>query len=572
MPPRAPEILVVDDSKTIRCMVAKELKAIGAAVSEARDGLEGLGMVRERTFDLIICDCEMPKLNGFDLCRRLRAGPFTKAIPVILISSSDADVQPGIQAGASDCVIKSRLRNELLPCAVRTLARAKASPDRRPATRDPQTILSLINTLEAREHYALAHSRSVSGMSGDIGRILGLAPHALKQLELAARLHDIGKIGIGDDILLKPGKLGQDDFAVVMRHPPAGANLLKSFTDAPEVLSAVLHHHERMDGSGYPHGLEGDAIPLWARIIAVADVHHALTSDRPFRAALTPQAALEVIRQSARGGLCPRCVDAFQTALEQKAGAAVETGPPGLQPASSCEQAAHGREEGGGPAGQALLPGEAMDHVGPGEGQGPAPAPAAEDPDTAFKLTDAFGRGLFLPLELYASIGEEETEAQRAVPVFPRRLCSSVLVAVKTYLIGVEKYDMINLGLIKIITEGQTASVPHDRDHIAQCYTQPRILRFLLGYYTLMLKYLATENKKRQFMYRISCDMMSRHTDEACCFDQQHFSMLTHSWARFVLDNIEHMRSKNAVLKIVFHYLPDQVAAILQSDEYASCG
>ena len=136
-------------------------------------------------------------------------------------------------------------------------------------------------------------------------------PDDIESLTIAGRLHDLGKIGIPDSILLKPGRLSDDEFTIIKDHPVVGATILGSIPSIKPMLPVILHHHERFDGKGYPDGLKGDKIPLWARITAVADTYHALTSDRPYRKGMAEEKAFAIIEDVRGTQLCPECVDIF---------------------------------------------------------------------------------------------------------------------------------------------------------------------------------------------------------------------------------------------------------------------
>jgi HD-GYP domain-containing protein (c-di-GMP phosphodiesterase class II) len=140
---------------------------------------------------------------------------------------------------------------------------------------------------------------------------MNAAPEEIESLGISGRLHDIGKIGIPDSILLKPGRLSEEEFAVIRKHPVIGASILGSIPSIKPLLPVILHHHERFDGSGYPNGLKGEEILLWARMTAVADTYDALTSDRPYRQALSQERAMEIIEEERGRQLCPECVEAF---------------------------------------------------------------------------------------------------------------------------------------------------------------------------------------------------------------------------------------------------------------------
>ncbi|MBE0557282.1 MAG: HD domain-containing protein [Proteobacteria bacterium] len=173
----------------------------------------------------------------------------------------------------------------------------------------------LIAALEARDPYTRGHSETVATLVEEMGRRMNIDAEGIESLAIAGRLHDIGKIGVPDNILLKPGRLSEAEFAVIRQHPTIGASILSVIPSIKPLLPVILHHHERLDGRGYPGGLKGDEIMLWARMTAVADTYHALISDRPYRRGVSHEQAMDIIEDVRGTQLCPDCVDAFKKSL-----------------------------------------------------------------------------------------------------------------------------------------------------------------------------------------------------------------------------------------------------------------
>jgi putative two-component system response regulator len=173
------------------------------------------------------------------------------------------------------------------------------------------SITSLCNALEARDSYTRGHSEAVSDIATKIAFQMGIGEGEIELIRLGGKLHDLGKIGVIDSVLLKPGKLTDEEFAIIKKHPVIGAEILRPVPSLAPIIPIVLYHHERFDGKGYPEGLQGSSIPLWARITAVGDTYHALTSDRPYRAGMPKDKALAIIQQVSGSQLCPDCVDVF---------------------------------------------------------------------------------------------------------------------------------------------------------------------------------------------------------------------------------------------------------------------
>ncbi len=444
-----PQVLIVDDSKTIRSVISSELKKHSIDVTEAVNGLQGLDLTRTNHYDLVITDIIMPGMDGYQLCTEIKNNPETQSTPVIILSSNEKheQIEKGFEVGAAAYVTKNKARKDLLPYIKEILNRAKLLRDKlvlvvddskyilsvvesgltsagfkvitasngreafeivsevaphlilsdinmpimdgiklcekiqghpslshipfvimssgadrrtmrellhkgasaflvkpfnidqlvitaekllsdhfqiilqqRELFKKERTLLmasitSLIQALEARDSYTKGHSDTVSRLSIKIAEKLGFSEFDRERIAFAARLHDLGKIGIRDDILLKNGPLEDHEFAKIKEHPVLGADILTPIPSMEDIIPAVLHHHERMNGKGYPHGLIGNEIPLWARIISTADVYDALTTDRPYKKAFTHRHTMEFIKTISPDELCPECVRAFQAVM-----------------------------------------------------------------------------------------------------------------------------------------------------------------------------------------------------------------------------------------------------------------
>lgn len=449
-----PRILVVDDSRMIRSMLLRLLEPLEAVVATAEHGEEALELARTESFDLVISDIEMPRMDGFELCRRLKQDPDTRGIPIIILSTVDTEesIEKGFTLGVAAYVTKRNVNEDLIPRIQEVLRRTfvlkgrvillvddspfilktltdslaqaglvpYAAADGREALQvlenvTPDLIVSdikmpnmdgaalceaikrderlahvpfvvmsvisdrrvmremtgrgaaaylvkpfnveqlvmmserllsehvqilleenrffqhdrdglldslfdLISRWEARNKPFAAHSAAVGRLAGQIGKVLGFDDANLRKLECAARLHDVGKVVLPDTVLLKPAPLEPEEARLIESHPAAGAEMLKHSPGLADIIPGVLHHHERMDGSGYPQGLTGESIPLLARIIAVADTYTALVSNRPQRPAYSKDKALQIIDDAKGGGLCPTSVNAFQRHMQQAQG------------------------------------------------------------------------------------------------------------------------------------------------------------------------------------------------------------------------------------------------------------
>jgi putative two-component system response regulator len=308
-PERRPRVLVVDDVEANRQLLRAHLSTIECEVLEAEDGALALVSVSEGV-DLVLLDIQMPGMNGFEVCRRIKSAPETRLIPVVMVTALghvDERVR-ALEAGADDFLTKPVERVEL-QARVRSLLRLKAVYDR--LDDSDRVIYALARAVEAKDTYTEAHTLRVAAGAVGLGEILGFGQEELDQLQRGALVHDIGKIGIPDRILLKPGFLSAGELAVIQQHPLIGEDIARPLRSAAPFLSVIRHHHEWVDGSGYPDGLVGGAIPLLARIVAVSDAYDALVSDRPYRPRRTPEEAIGVLQDGAGTQWDGRLVEAF---------------------------------------------------------------------------------------------------------------------------------------------------------------------------------------------------------------------------------------------------------------------
>ncbi|OGB92732.1 MAG: metal-dependent phosphohydrolase [candidate division NC10 bacterium RIFCSPLOWO2_12_FULL_66_18] len=308
-------MLVVDDDALIRQFLEDQLTGEGYLVSTARDGEEALAKVAADSPDLILLDVMMPKVDGFEVCRRLKSDERTILVPVVMVTALTATDQriKGIEAGADDFLSKPYNRLELFT-RVRSLLKLKRHTDE---LENAETVLfSLALSVEAKDPYTNGHCDRLARYSVALGKSLGLHAEQLKTLQRGGVLHDLGKVGVPESILLKPGPLNDMERAVVREHPAIGERICKPLKSLRMVLPIIRHHHERWDGSGYPDGLAGEAIPLTARIMQVADIYDAFTTERPYKRALTQEEAIALMREeTAKGWWDPRLVEAFISLL-----------------------------------------------------------------------------------------------------------------------------------------------------------------------------------------------------------------------------------------------------------------
>jgi response regulator RpfG family c-di-GMP phosphodiesterase len=312
-------IMVVDDSTVIRQVVEDGLAKAGFQVISAENGRLALKLLETMRPDLIISDIEMPEMNGFEFCEAIHANPELSIAPFVVMSSRTdrSYMSRMVQMGAAAYICKPFNIDELVILIEKILSdqfilllkeKERLESERHLIV---GSIASLIVALEARDKYTKGHSEEVGRIVSGMVAMTGASSREIETATIGGRLHDIGKIGIRDEILLKPGSLSAEEFSLIKQHPIIGANILRPIPSFSDILPIVLSHHERMDGKGYPHGLKGDQIHLWSRMTAVADTYDALTSDRPYRRGMSHEKALQIIEDVRGTQLCPDCVDLF---------------------------------------------------------------------------------------------------------------------------------------------------------------------------------------------------------------------------------------------------------------------
>ena len=294
-------LLVVDDISANVRLLERLLTPEGYDVVTAADGEEANDIIARHAPDLVITDVRMPRRDGFQLCADLKRNPETRLIPVVLMTgaSEAADRLQAIEIGADDFLAKP-VDSAELKARVASLMRLKRFTD--DLDHAEKVLLSLALTVEARDPNTGGHCQRLATYASALGTHLGLSDDEILALRRGGFFHDIGKIAMPDAILLKPGPLTPDERTKMMEHPVVGDRLCGDLRALHHVRPIVRHHHERQDGSGYPDGLRGADVPLLAQIIGVVDVFDALTSDRPYRAAMTRDDACAVLRDEVRRG------------------------------------------------------------------------------------------------------------------------------------------------------------------------------------------------------------------------------------------------------------------------------
>jgi len=294
-----------------RKLVASILTRDGYLLEFADDGRAALDRVARDQPDLVLMDVMMPHVNGFDACQALKRNPATRLVPVVLVTAlqNSEDRIRGLDAGADDFISKPFNAHELR-ARVRSLIRIKRYTDDLDTAES--VIVSLALTIEARDRYTEGHCQRLAAYASALGRYIGLSDEDVAALARGGFLHDIGKVGIPDAILLKTERLTRSEYDVMKQHTIIGDRLCGELRSLRRVRPIVRHHHERLDGSGYPDGLRGDAIPLLAQVTAIVDVFDALTTRRPYKDAVPAEQAYEELASEAARGLHRRdLVDAL---------------------------------------------------------------------------------------------------------------------------------------------------------------------------------------------------------------------------------------------------------------------
>lgn len=300
--PLRPAILVPDDERPNRELLVRLLSSHGYCVESVGDGEAALKTVEDKHPDLVLLDVELPGLGGFDVCREIKQRPATRLIPIVLVTGLHGRQHKikGIQAGADDFLSKPFDQEELL-ARVGSLVRLKRYTDELESAES--VILSLAMTVEARDPYTDGHCQRLAAYAKALGATLHLHADELASLERGGYLHDVGKIGVADAVLQKQSKLTSQEYETMKRHTVIGERLCGELRSLATVRPIVRHDHERRDGSGYPDRLHGDDIPLLAQIVGIVDTYDAITTTRPYRAALPAEHAYEELTRETASGL-----------------------------------------------------------------------------------------------------------------------------------------------------------------------------------------------------------------------------------------------------------------------------
>ena len=316
----AKKILIIDDDKHLAFGMSKILARKGYAVQMTHEGQAGITTALKEIPDLILLDIGLPNKNGFEIKTIFNQNPILKGIPVIFVSarSDISAIQQGLAMGSYDYITKP-FHTEIL------IAKIEGILARRQETYDilrselhyvqestiEETLIGWANALDFRMYGETGHSERVTEYTLRLAELVGYPEEKVRDLRRGAILHDIGKIGIPDTILFKEGKLNDEEWKIMRTHPLIAKDILEDVKSLGGMIEIPIYHHENFDGSGYPFGLEGQEIPLAARIFAIIDVLDALCSERPYRPAYSPDECIEIMRRE-KHLYAPEVFEVFQ--------------------------------------------------------------------------------------------------------------------------------------------------------------------------------------------------------------------------------------------------------------------
>ena len=312
-----PSVLVVDDLWSNLELMEAIFSQAGFEVYSALDAFTGLSIFESNKIDIAILDVMMPGMNGYELCRKIKAITEKHFFPVILLTAlSDKQSRiTGLECGADDFISKPFDTTELI-VKVRSLIKLKALHDE--LEHSENVILTLAVAMEARDPYTRGHSTRVGELTTSFASFLGFGKREQEQMRKAGILHDIGKIGISSSVLCKAGKLTDEEIEAVKRHTILGEDICRPLVSVKGILPVIRNHHERWDGTGFPDGLRGERIPLNARILSIVDSYDAMVSKRPYRDGRTLNTVIEVLnREQHLGQWDPDLVSHFIEMVRQ---------------------------------------------------------------------------------------------------------------------------------------------------------------------------------------------------------------------------------------------------------------
>ena len=317
-----PKILVVDDHPSSRMTAVALLSVEGYDVLEAENGQAALDCVGDADPDLILLDVMMPGMDGYEVCRRLKQEEHTRLIPIVFVTAlNDRRARlRGIEVGGDDFLSKPFDQLEL-SARVKSLIRQKRLNE--DLDHAGKVLFSIARTIESRDPNTGDHCERLVVRGKAFGEYLRLSRLEVRDLMWGGYLHDIGKVGIPDSVLLKMGKLSSDEWQIMRQHVLIGENICQPLRTMRGVIPIIRHHHERWDGSGYPDGLLGNEIPFLAQVFQLIDIYDALTHERPYKRAFTPEESLEIMyEETGKGWRNPDLMEQFANFIGRQVAAA----------------------------------------------------------------------------------------------------------------------------------------------------------------------------------------------------------------------------------------------------------
>lgn len=295
------KILLIEDDPQAVGILEPILISKGFSVAVARDGVEGLEKVKMVSPDILLVDIHMPRMDGLEVCRQIKNNLGTRIIPVIMLTASSELEKKleALEAGADDFVNKPYNSLELVT-RIKSLLRVKYLNEQLDNAED--VLFAMARAIEAKDSYTQGHVERVSRLAVRLGEHLGLSEEEKDALRKGGILHDIGKIGVPDKILNKSGPLTTEERSIIRMHPGQGATICEKLKTVRSAIPVIRHHHERMNGTGYPDKLAGQEIPVLARIMTIVDIYDALTTTRSYRKRLPQDVALEILWEEANKG------------------------------------------------------------------------------------------------------------------------------------------------------------------------------------------------------------------------------------------------------------------------------
>ncbi len=311
-----PLVIVIEDELTQRTLLTRVLERDGYRVLGIADGELGLRAIVERAPQLVLLDLNLPRMDGYEICRQLRSDPLTATLPVIVITAHTAlaDMIAALDAGADDFLAKPVQQAELLARMRSAIRLRKAITS---LERANQIVAALANAVEAKDLALVHHCRWLAHHAGRVGAQVGLRGEELEAVAYGALLHDVGKIGVPEHLLRKEGPLSPEEWLVMRRHPEIGERICQPLTASRAFAPIIRHHHEHFNGKGYPDRLSGDRIPLGARIVAVADAYEAMVHGRPYQPAQSHSLAADELMRLRGSQFDPDLVPIFLDELER---------------------------------------------------------------------------------------------------------------------------------------------------------------------------------------------------------------------------------------------------------------